>query len=183
MSHTRWIGVDLDGTLAYYDHWRGVDNIGPPLGPMRRRVLRWLEQGKDVRIFTARIARDGEERAQAIEAINTWCHIHFGQLLPITNVKDMAMIELWDDRCTQVPKNNELSPEMDKLFLNDPLVNAALQQYLHNDISYVEALELAVVILAAVNEQRLADLVAAAQNALPPRLQALRDAPAFGGGA
>ena len=23
-----WIGVDLDGTLAQYDHWRGIEHIG-----------------------------------------------------------------------------------------------------------------------------------------------------------
>lgn len=26
-----WIGVDLDGTLAEYHGWKGVDHIGPPV--------------------------------------------------------------------------------------------------------------------------------------------------------
>ena len=26
-----WIGVDLDGTLARYDGWRGIDHIGEPM--------------------------------------------------------------------------------------------------------------------------------------------------------
>ena len=28
-----------------------------------------------------------------------------GQVLPVTNVKDLAMAELWDDRCIQVVAN------------------------------------------------------------------------------
>jgi len=27
-----WVGVDLDGTLAHYDGWKGADHIGEP-GP------------------------------------------------------------------------------------------------------------------------------------------------------
>lgn len=28
---TGWIGVDLDGTLAIYDVWRGANHIGEPV--------------------------------------------------------------------------------------------------------------------------------------------------------
>ena len=44
-----WIGVDLDGTLAYYDYWRGPEHIGEPIPAMLERVQRWLAEGKDVR--------------------------------------------------------------------------------------------------------------------------------------
>lgn len=27
----RWVGVDLDGMLAYYVGWKGADHIGPPI--------------------------------------------------------------------------------------------------------------------------------------------------------
>lgn len=33
-----WIGVDLDGTLAFYDSWRGIDHIGAPIPLMLQRV-------------------------------------------------------------------------------------------------------------------------------------------------
>ena len=33
-----WIGVDLDGTLARYDGWRGLDRIGEPVPVMLARV-------------------------------------------------------------------------------------------------------------------------------------------------
>lgn len=41
-----WIGVDLDGTLAEYDEWRGIDHIGTPIEPMAARVRRWIAQGE-----------------------------------------------------------------------------------------------------------------------------------------
>lgn len=96
-----WIGVDLDGTLAVYDFWRGETHIGEPIPPMVDRVRTWLLQGRDVRIFTARAAGgDG-----VISAINKWTTEHLGYALPVTNCKDYSMIELWDDRCVQVEKN------------------------------------------------------------------------------
>ena len=115
-----WIGVDLDGTLAYYDQWRGALHIGEPIPAMLERVRRWLDEGKDVRIFTARVNREGIASAMASpegaaaaarevtaveECIRQWCEKHVGRALPITCCKDYGMIELWDDRCIQVIPN------------------------------------------------------------------------------
>lgn len=105
-----WIGVDLDGTLARYDKWMGADHIGAPVPAMLDRVKQWLAEGKDVRIFTARVSSDGSEfmdreAAVARLAIREWCEVHIGQPLRITNAKDYAMVELWDDRCVQVVPN------------------------------------------------------------------------------
>jgi hypothetical protein len=69
---------------------------------MRTRVVRWIAEGRDVRIFTARVTDD---RPEVIEAIEKWCQRHLGRKLPITNVKDHFMTELWDDRAVQVEKN------------------------------------------------------------------------------
>ena len=99
-----WIGVDLDGTLAHYDHWRGVDTIGTPIAPMVERVRAWRRLGLDVRIFTARVCHE-EEREAVVTAIDAWCLVHLGETLPVTNVKDFGMVELWDDRCVQVVPN------------------------------------------------------------------------------
>jgi len=96
-----WIGVDLDGTLAEYDVWRGISHVGKPIKPMLWRVKRWLEKGYDVRIFTARCA-EGES---AVGPIKAWCAKHLGVELPVTNVKDFAMIEMWDDRAIAVDSN------------------------------------------------------------------------------
>lgn len=100
-----WIGVDLDGTLAHYDHWNGIDHIGAPIPLMVERVKTWLAEGKTVKIFTARVAAEGLEKGFAIAAIQDWCQEHLGQVLEITNVKDFAMIECWDDRAVQVVPN------------------------------------------------------------------------------
>lgn len=113
-----WIGVDLDGTIARYDGWKGIEHIGEPIAPMVERVKRWISEGREVRIFTARV--DGGEVALAMgdqngvahrdvpmvrHYIEQWCLQHIGRSLPITNVKDYGMLELWDDRAVQVIAN------------------------------------------------------------------------------
>lgn len=105
-----WIGVDLDGTLAVYDEWSGPEHIGAPIPLMVDRVKRWLAEGRLVRIFTARVSHDGtdqriKEATAARCAIHDWCLLHIGRVLPITNLKDYAMLELWDDRAVQVEAN------------------------------------------------------------------------------
>lgn len=105
-----WIGVDLDGTLAHYDGWKGWNHIGSPIPPMVERVRRWLAEDRDVRIFTARVSHDGTPRRMveaqmAMVRVMDWCVQHFGRELPVTCTKDFAMVELWDDRAVQVTAN------------------------------------------------------------------------------
>jgi hypothetical protein len=97
-----WIGVDLDGTLAYYDGYKG--GIGAPIAPMVERVKAWLAKGKTVKIFTARMVLHDEHHDIA-GPIQDWCEKHIGERLEVTNVKDFSMIELWDDRAVQVKIN------------------------------------------------------------------------------
>ena len=103
MCSRGWIGVDLDGTLANYDEWRGVEHIGSPIPAMLERVKRWLKEGQEVRIFTARVA--GIDHLQARHYIRKWCREHVGFELPITATKDYGCIEIWDDRAVQVVPN------------------------------------------------------------------------------
>lgn len=125
---TGWIGVDLDGTLAEYHGWVRADHIGDPIEPMCARVRTWLAEGRQVRIFTARVypitvvideqytmpslqfgASDRMSQAvMAAVAIRNWSRIHFGRWLPITCVKDFAMTRLYDDRAFQVVANKGL---------------------------------------------------------------------------
>ena len=51
-----WIGFDLDGTLAKYDGWKGIDHIGEPVKPMVDLMKRMHDEGKVVKIMTARVA-------------------------------------------------------------------------------------------------------------------------------
>jgi len=107
-----WIGVDLDGTLAEYHGWNG-GKIGPPVPAMLERVKRWLADGVEVRIVTARVGRPDPSRVsdtpEKIEEmrkqIADWCELHLGVRLQVTNEKDFEMVELWDDRCIQVVPN------------------------------------------------------------------------------
>lgn len=125
-----WIGVDFDGTLAQYETWISAEHCGEPIAPMVERVKRWLSEGREVRIFTARafpllyvsadmaelvtfpdipkmpVSKERSEEAQvAVLAVRNWCRQHIGQELAITCVKDYGMIELWDDRAVQVRPN------------------------------------------------------------------------------
>ena len=106
-----WIGVDLDGTLAEYHGWQGVDHIGDPIPAMVSRVKEWIKEGKSVRIFTARAFapeddRDRQHEAhRAVKVIQDWCLKHIGTVLPVTCTKDYGMLCLWDDRAVQVIPN------------------------------------------------------------------------------
>jgi hypothetical protein len=98
-----WIGVDLDGTLAHYDGWKGKHHVGEPIPAMMDRVKEWITKGHTVKIFTARVAEP-----DSIPHIQAWLDKHGIGHLEITNVKDFAMEELWDDRAVAVEPNEGL---------------------------------------------------------------------------
>lgn len=101
-----WIGVDLDATLAHYEGWND-GKIGAPVPLMVERVLRWIEEGIEVRIFTARVStHQSPETIKLVkEAIQQWLRENGLPKMAITCEKDFSMIELWDDRCRQVQPN------------------------------------------------------------------------------
>lgn len=101
MKESEWIGVDLDGTLAEYNDWISIEHIGKPILPMLERFKVWLAEGKQVKIFTARVTQ-GQE---AIRYIHAWLADQGLPALEVTNVKDFDMAELWDDRCVSVITN------------------------------------------------------------------------------
>lgn len=103
LEEQEWIGVDFDRTLAHYDHFRGIHRLGPPVPRMQERVKEWLEQGRRVKIFTARV--DDDPIGSIAAVMRLWCREHLGQELEITNIKDRYMVELWDDRAIQVVPN------------------------------------------------------------------------------
>lgn len=94
-----WHGVDLDATLAHYPPGKG-QVIGRPVKRMRLRVVRWLANGENVKIVTAR-----ELTPEFVAALDRWCRRHLGRTLEATNSKDLAMIDLWDDLAVQVLPN------------------------------------------------------------------------------
>lgn len=105
-----WIGVDFDRTLAYRVHDSPTLEGGAPVPSMVSRVRRWLAEGRNVRIMTARVGaqpRDGRwgTTEQQRELIEAWCLEHLGQVLPVTAAKDAYMLELWDDCAVAVEEN------------------------------------------------------------------------------
>jgi hypothetical protein len=119
MSSTGWIGVDFDGVLAEDAVGCGTfPALGPPIQRMIDRVRGWLDEGKDVRIVTARVhpPLSVEDAALYGKTVDEWvpyqrgliehfCLTYFGVPLPVTCAKDYQMIELWDDRCIQMETN------------------------------------------------------------------------------
>lgn len=118
MSASGWIGVDLDGTLAKYGsgNWN-AGQIGDPIPLMVERVKNWINDGVEVRIFTARVGTGGGYSLESGRSdddqfvneqrllIKAWCKEHIGCELPVTAIKDFLMIELWDDRAVRVEMN------------------------------------------------------------------------------
>ena len=123
-----WYGFDLDGTLAKYDGWKGIDHIGEPVKPMVELMKRMHDEGKVVKIMTARVAprklEDGtigeqftwltrdpssapDARYTATQYILDWCEevAHLGFVPEVVYQKDHLMLELYDDRVKQVVPN------------------------------------------------------------------------------
>lgn len=141
---TPWYGFDLDGTLAVYDGWKGISSIGAPVMPMVKLLTAMVKAGLRVKILTARVApRSNVERMPnpyvvnhlcisspsdmpwalakewtAKEFIQEWCWHVLGFVPEITHQKDHLMLNLFDDRVTQVEPNTgrilgRLPPELD----------------------------------------------------------------------
>lgn len=129
-----WYGFDLDGTLAKYDGWKGIDHIGEPVEMMVARIKKMHDEGKVVKILTARVApcrledgtigeqftwltpapsSDPAAKYTATQYIQDWCEevAQLGFIPEIVYQKDHLMLELYDDRVKQVVPNEGLLVE------------------------------------------------------------------------
>lgn len=109
--------VDLDGTMAHKESgdWSnfGPSYIGAPVTLMVAIVKLWLHEGRDVRIFTARVYDGGSakkllEAQEARRAIDEWSLRWLGRELPVTNKKNASTDEIWDDIAVSVQRNTGL---------------------------------------------------------------------------
>jgi len=100
---TRIICVDLDGTLANHDNTT-IYSIGTPIPEMVDRVRRWISEGYQVVIFTARLTQS-TEKPRNIEAmrltIESWCRKNIGMTLHVTSEKPHRVIAFWDDKAVR----------------------------------------------------------------------------------
>lgn len=101
---TQWIGFDLDGTLAIYDGWHGVNHIGEPIPSMVALLKRYLRAGAKVKIFTARVAHAATKRL-ATAVIHEWLAKQGIPELEVTCRKDYGMTKLYDDLAVAVVQN------------------------------------------------------------------------------
>ena len=138
-SGIKWTGFDLDGTLAEYDGWHGIDHIGKPIKPMCDLMKKIREEGAKVKILTARVAprKDGSNADDARKHIEKWCEKNLGFVPEITHEKDSLMDTLYDDRAVQVIPNTGITIEdaAKRLFENgqQDKVAQALVDYLIDD--------------------------------------------------
>jgi len=95
-----WIGVDLDATLFHHDFGNHLSPIGEPIPAMVNQVKDWIQEGKKVKIFTAR-ADHPEEAPKIQDSLNAVGL--FG--LEITSHKDQHMTALYDDKAHHVIPN------------------------------------------------------------------------------
>lgn len=107
----KWIGVDLDGTLAVsisgpFD----ATQIGEPIQSTIDFILEKIKEGKEIKVVTARVSTDGSIRSiiNAVHAryyIKKYIKEHIGVDLDVTSSKDFLMTTLYDDRVVQVQEN------------------------------------------------------------------------------
>ena len=93
-----WVGFDLDGTLAEnYESGKFDPNVvGAPIPGMVELAKKYIAEGYDVRLFTARDPHI---------AIRRWMKKYLGVVLPITNIQAKGLICLYDDRAVHVARN------------------------------------------------------------------------------
>lgn len=78
MRKRKTVAFDLDGTLARYDGWRGLEHIGEPLEGAVDAVNKLIERGYDVAIYTTRTNRkvNAGSAEQLVAPIRAWLDEH-----------------------------------------------------------------------------------------------------------
>jgi len=54
LGFNKSVAVDLDGTLAQYDGWKGIDHIGDPLPGAKEFLTALKDKGYSIEIYTTR---------------------------------------------------------------------------------------------------------------------------------
>jgi hypothetical protein len=99
------LAVDLDGTLAHFDYWRGVDHIGEPVRDMLTKVEEWHKAGHQVWIYTARLSDEHGDYKKCFTTIVAWCRKHLSFVPNCTGTKWGFFDYFFDDRACHVEKN------------------------------------------------------------------------------
>ncbi len=96
---SKWIGVELDGTLARFNEQAG-QGIGEPIPAMMLRVKGWLNEGKTVKIVSHRATASGSNYQ-----LTSWLRDQgLGMLEVVPLEKDMQ--SFWSARAARVELND-----------------------------------------------------------------------------
>lgn len=107
----KWIGFDFDGTIAHtVDGKFNPKSIGSPVPKMIDLLKQNIHEGKEVKIFSARVSTNGTIRSiyNALLSryyINKWSKKYIGRKIDIVCQKDFLMVKLYDDLAIRVIKN------------------------------------------------------------------------------
>lgn len=101
-----YVSFDLDGTLAEYNTWIDEFHIGKPIKAMVDRATSYLNNGIEIRIFTARVS--GLNSEQIATHIQDWCEQQGLGRPKVVAHKDYKMVYCYDDRAKQVQPNTGL---------------------------------------------------------------------------
>lgn len=111
MSNTKkTIAVDFDGTLAD-DSRVKYPECGPPVWRMVERVRRWIAEGHEVVLFTARLAeKDVHRERDQVKRLTEWLDLYGihntdGTVIAMTAWKLPKFDEFWDDKAVRVARN------------------------------------------------------------------------------
>jgi hypothetical protein len=99
----KWVGIDLDGTLAKSTKDGSIGRLIPEIAGL---ILGLVNNKVDVRIFTVRAKTPDQ-----IAKVRRWMRTNGLPDLPVTNIKDDGMEILLDDRAVRVQRDlGELCP-------------------------------------------------------------------------
>lgn len=106
-----YILIDLDGTLAEYTTWKGIEHIGEPVQSELEFVKGMIAADVRVKIFTARVNNDSaEDNRKAIMAIRNWLEANdLPRNMEITNMKDWQCIGIRDNIAFPVVTNTGMT--------------------------------------------------------------------------
>jgi len=69
------IAVDLDGTLAAYDGWRGLEHIGEPLPGAVKAMWALYQAGCELVIYTCRCGNNGRGEFAGGVSVQRWAEV------------------------------------------------------------------------------------------------------------
>lgn len=75
-EYKKTVAVDLDGVLARYDGWKGVEVIGEPIPGAREFMMDIVARGFNVVVHSARCSAQNGDPNVAADVIGKWLRLH-----------------------------------------------------------------------------------------------------------